>query len=174
MRAANQIKPTLEKYCGRSSKWNGEIILSNENEKAGGKLWNCAIRLNSDAPIHALYHELVHSCSVSHFGFETYKIHRFEEELTVHYLSQELARLKKIPVVDSGYDGGVALIREFKLELNTKISDLEFASALLKEDLGYRWQWLAAQIPVNENTTFEQLGYFMTKLEEIKRWKPAS
>lgn len=169
---ANQIKPVIEQHTGRQSKWNGRIFLENEYDKAGGKNWDCSIRLNPDAPIHALIHELVHSCSISHFGVELFKKFRFEEELAVHYLSQELAIVNNITVASSGYDDGVELIREFKTVLDIKMSDLEFASALVKEDLGYRWEWLAERVPeaLSIEATVEQYNYFMNKLEEIRQW----
>ena len=171
---ADKIKPAVEQYTGRKSKWNGKIILANENDKAGGKLWDCSIRLNSDAPIHALIHELIHSCSISHFGIKIFKQSRWEEELTVHYLSQELATTNKITVASSGYDDGVELIREFKTALGIKISDLAFASALVKEDLGYRWEWLAERVSeeLGKEATIEQYNGFMDKLEAIRRWAP--
>lgn len=152
---ANRLLPTIEQYAVRKSKWNGQIIF--DDKESDSKLWDCSIRLNPDAPLHALIHELIHSCSVSRFGAQAYIRHRWEEELTVHYLSQELA-----------------LIREFKAALGVSRTDLEFASALIKEDLGYRFEFLAAQIPavLGSEATIEQYNDFMSKLEAIRQWTP--
>lgn len=94
--------------------------------------------------------------------------------MTVHYLSQELAAANKIAPACSDYDDGVELIREFKTELNIEMSDLEFASALIKEDLGYRWEWLAEKVleTLGTDATIEQYNNFMKKLEAIRQWKP--
>ena len=165
---ANQIKPIVEKYTGRQSKWNGQLIF--DDKESNSKLWDCSIRLNSNTPGHALIHELIHSCSVSHYGSSAYIKHRWEEELTVHYLSQELALLENFPVVDSGYDSGTALIREFRVALDMKKSDLEFAAELIKQPLGERFDWLGGLIPFND--TIEQYQSFVAKLETIKQWGP--
>ena len=165
---ANQIKPVVEKYTGRTSRWNGKIILKDEYSP-GNKLWDCSIRLNPDVPIHPLIHEMIHSGSASHYGARVYAENQFEEELTVHYLSQELAVLKKILVVDSGYDNGVELIREFKRALGIKQPDLEFASALIRQPLGERWDWLGGLIPFGG--TIEQYQNLLSKLEAIRQWK---
>ena len=68
---ANQIKPIVEQYTGRTSKWNGKIILKNEYSP-GNKLWVCSIKLNPDVPIHPLIHEMINSCSASHYGARVY------------------------------------------------------------------------------------------------------
>ena len=173
MSLANQLKPMIEQHSGRMSKWNGKLVFENGGAP-GNKLWDCSIRLNPDLPIHGLIHELIHSCSVSHYGKKVWCNHIFEEKLTVHYLSQELAVLENIPVASSGYDAGVELIREFKRELGIKMSDLKFASALVKEDLGYRWEWLAERIMeiLGVGVTIEKYNYFMSKLEAIRQWLP--
>ena len=168
LKFANEVKPEIERYSGRESKWSGKILLAGENDKSGGKLWNCDIRLNSDAPWHVLIHELIHSCSVSHYGVATYVTHRWEEELTVHYLSQELAALKKFPIVDSGYDSGVELIRVFRAASGIDKPDLEFASELLKQPLGERWDWLGGLITAD---TIEQYQQLLDKLEAIRQWR---
>ena len=40
LKFANEVKPEIERYSGRESKWSGKILLANENDKSGGKLWN--------------------------------------------------------------------------------------------------------------------------------------
>ena len=169
---ANRFKPTIEHYAGRPSKWNGQVVLNNNVDRSGGKLWDCSVRLNPDAPEHVLIHELIHSCSVSHCGAAMYATHKWEEELTIHYLSQEIAALKNIAVVESGYDDGVKLIREFKTALGLKMSDLEFASELVKQPLGERWDWLSEQIynTFGMNATIEQYRELMEKVDAIRQW----
>ena len=50
--------------------------------------------------------------------------HKSEEELTVHYLSQEIAALNNSAIIKSDYDSGVEVIREFKELLGIKKSEL--------------------------------------------------
>lgn len=135
---ANQLKPVIEQYTGRQSKWNGLIILEDKGDVAGGKLWDCSIRLNPDVPEHALIHELVHSCSISYYNSAIFLANRFEEGLSVEYLTQEIAMLRSVPVVESDYSSGVELIRELKVMLGIAKSDFEFASDLIKQPLGKR------------------------------------
>lgn len=170
---SNQMKPIIEQYAERSSKWNGKILLLPGGDSSGGKLWDCGIKLNPDAPLHVLIHELIHSCSVSHFGSQSYAMNRWEEELTVHYLSQELAILMNIPVVKSAYDDGVELIREFKRALKLGWSDLELASELIKQPLGERWNWSKDQVynTLGMNGTIEQYQELFGKVETIMQWK---
>ena len=149
---ANDIKSLVEQHAGRLSKWSGEIIIADEGEKAGGKLWNCSIRINPDVPEHVLIHEMIHSCSISYYEPLYFAANRAAEELAIHYLSQELASLKKYKIVDSGYDEGVKLLRELKTLLKPEQSDLEFASEIVREAPGKRWDWLAEQ-KLNENLT---------------------
>ena len=37
---ANKLKPVIEQYTGRQSKWNGLIVLEDKGNKIGGKLWD--------------------------------------------------------------------------------------------------------------------------------------
>lgn len=99
--------------------------------------------------------------------------HRWEEELTVHYLSQELARKGNLAVIKSDYDSGVELIRELKALLEVRQSDLEFATELIKEPLGERWEWLWGKIAdkMNSGASLGQGQELMGKLEAIRGWR---
>ena len=46
------------------------------------------------------------------------------EELPVHLMSQEIVALKNIDVVESGYDKGTNLLRQYKNKLGLKISNI--------------------------------------------------
>ena len=82
--------------------------------------------------------------------------------------------LENIEIIESEYDSGVNLIRQFKDKLALKESDLEFASALLKQPLGERWEWLEEKISdkMKLNGTIEQWQDLMTELEAIRSWVP--
>ena len=173
LKFANDIKPEIEYYTGRKSKWSGSFLFEQGGDP-GNKLWDCRIRLNPDVPLHALLHEMIHSCSVSHFGKNIWAKNIFEEELTIHYLSQELALIKGITVVGSGYDKGVELIRDFKATLGINVTDLKFASELVKQPLGERWDWLWEKISdkMNAGAPIAQGQELMSKLEELRQWTP--
>ena len=107
-----------------------------------------------------MIHELVHSCSISHYNPLVFLANRFEE-------------VKNVPVVNSGYTPGVELIRELKTALGISIPDLEFAATLIKQPLGERWDWLWEQISnrINSETSVEFGQDLMDKLERIRNWK---
>ena len=60
------FKPIVEQYTGRKSLWSGNIRI--DNLRNPYKDWNCDIVLWPNAVDHMVLHELVHSCSTSHFG----------------------------------------------------------------------------------------------------------
>ena len=167
---ARNLIPTIENYTGQKSKWIGQIMLNARGESR--KPWECYILLDEKAPVHVLIHELIHSCSASIYGWQAYIANKMEEELTVHYLSQELAVLKSFPVVGSGYDTGVNFIRNLKKHLHTSKPSLEFASDLVKQPLGQRWDWLEEQIreSLGLEATIEHYQRLMSKLERIRQW----
>lgn len=171
---ANQIKPDVEKYSGRKSLWSGNIVFATDRKDFPAKLWNCDVRILKNSPMHVLLHELIHSCSISYFGWEVYNAWDMAEELSVQFLSQEIARQANIPVISSGYDAGVELIRDFKSFLKIPDDDLQFASELLKQDISQRWDWLEEQISafLESNATIEDYQKALAKLEDIKQWRP--
>ena len=173
IRIAKEIQPVIEEYSGRKSLWSGKIIIAKADEFPA-KMWNCDIRLWQAAPEHILLHELIHASSISHFGLETYKNFAMAEELAVQYLSQELAQKLKIPVIKSGYDGGVELLRQFKKIAAPKVTDLEFASLILQEPPSTRWNYLEDIIEekFSRGVTIEQLQELNKILEEIIKWRP--
>ena len=120
-----------------------------------------------------MIHELIHSCSISHFGYEVYRQWDMAEELSVHFLSQEIATLANIPVVKSAYDKGVELIRRYKKELQLKMSDLEFASELLKIPTSERFDWLESLNELTADKTVFQYQKLIKMLEVLKKWRPS-
>lgn len=176
VKAGERFKPLVEQYTGRTSKWTGEIVLANGDKVKGGKMWNCGILINSDAPDHVLIHELIHSSSISYFNKTVYADNAMAEELAVHFLSQELALKENVPLVRSAYDEGVELIREYKKALKLPVDDLEFASALIKCSPNARWEWLddlANGIDLS-SVTIEERRDLTERLEAIMKWQPNS
>ena len=89
-------------------------------------------------------------------------------------MSQEIAALKGIDVVESAYDEGADLLRKYKKRLGIKNSDLEFAKHILSQPIPDRWDWLESLIDDLDltNTTIEKYGEISNLMEEIREWQP--
>ena len=165
-------KALVEKYTGIPSKWSGNIIVNEENRC--GKEWNCDISLHEDAPEHVLIHELVHSCSASYSDKNTFWMNVMAEELPVHMMSQEIAALKGIDIIECGYDEGVELLRKYKGMLKLQIPDIKFAQQILSQPIPDRWDWLESLIDDLDlvNITVEKYSEISNLMEAIREWQP--
>lgn len=165
----SKIQPIVEKYTGRRSLWSGTVLIET---KSPAKLWNCSIRLPRDAPDHVLLHEMIHASSISYFGIKDYTAHLAAEELSVHYLSQELANISGMKVIESGYAEGVELIRDLKRMLKSQKTDLELATELIRKSPSERWELLEELIvsSITKETTLGEYQSWLNKLEAIKSW----
>lgn len=165
------IKGIVEKYTNRKSLWSGNIVLSKPGEPSG-KLWSCDIQIESNAEDFILLHEMLHSCSASYAGKKVWLLNRWAEESSVHFLAQEIARAENIPIIESGYDAGVELIRKYKQRLKLKMADLDFAKKLLAQPLDYRFAWLydLIQISLPSDTLLSEVIALGKFVEEIEQW----
>ncbi|MBQ7198856.1 MAG: minor capsid protein, partial [Selenomonadaceae bacterium] len=162
---AKELQPIAEKYTGCKSLWSGKIVLTEKSLKN----WDCNIWLWDDAPKHVLLHEMIHSCSVSYYSQDVFAAYKFEEELVVQYLCQEISQKEKIEIIAGGYDKGVELLRKIKRSLNLNISDLAFAQNLIKQPLGNRWEYLES-LTINA-ATIEDYLKAIRQIEVLKKWK---
>lgn len=165
----HELKPIAEKYVGRPSKWSGKIVF----KKDSAKDWNCDVILSKDAPKHVLLHEMLHSCSASYYNETMFSAYFYQEELVVKLLNQEISLAEGIPVISSGYDEGVNLIRQFKQALKPDISDLEFAQNLIRQPLSERWDYLHELLAnvFNEGFSSEDYLKLLENLEAIEKWE---
>ena len=165
-----ELKLLAEKYVGRPSQWSGKIIFGKDIAKD----WTCDILLVNDTLKHVFLHEMLHSCSVSYYSQEVYKANRYKEELAVQLLNQEISLAEGIPIISSGYDEGVKLIRDFKRALKMNISNLEFAQNLVRQPLPERWDYLEELLAnaFSAEFTVEDYDRLLKNLEAIKLWKP--
>lgn len=125
-------------------------------------MWN-------DSPKHVLLHEMIHSCSCSYYSPDIFTAYKFEEELVVQYLCQEISRKEDIEIISGGYDNGVELLRKIRESLHLNISDLEFARDLINQPLGNRWKYLE-ELTINAPTVEDYLKA-LKQIEVLKRWK---
>lgn len=166
-------KTLVEEYTGIPSKWSGNIIV-NKNGRCR-KEWSCDIWLHEDAPEHVLIHELIHSCSASYSDSIIFSKNRMAEELPVHFMSQEIAALKNIDVIASGYDEGADLIRQYKNKLGLKIANIGFAKQILQQPIQERWDWLESLMLKKldpASTSIEKYTELADILEELREWQP--
>ena len=112
---------------------------------------------------------MIHSCSVSYYSKETYLKNRYEEELSVQLLTQEISQREGIAIISGGYDNGVELLRKIKRSLNLNFSDLEFAQDLLNQPISKRWEYLEEL--TEKAATVEEYLKVLKQIEVLRRWK---
>lgn len=146
----DEMKGTIESMTGAKSKWSGKTIVDNslceKDGCLGEKLWNCDILLRDDAPDHTVIHELLHSCSVSHYSPVEYAAYGKIEEGSVELLSREIARAMKLGAESTAYDSEVTVLQYLNRGLGFYETDLEFATELFAQPLPERFNWLMKKV----------------------------
>ena len=145
--AAQGIVNNISNYTNTKSKWSGNINVDNSLKLdgiGGQKEWNCDITLIDTADDGAVWHELLHSCSVSHFDAATYLKHQNIEEASVEFLKQQICKEKGI-INTSAYEDLTTVLQT--LNDNFKYgTDMEFAKELFDIPLPDRYQWLEDRV----------------------------
>ena len=170
--AARQIREEITQYADRPSKWSGNIIVNGasvESEAIGAKEWSCDISLVDTADNGVVWHEMLHSCSVSYYKKEVYYQNEAIEEASVEFLKQEICKKMEIASVD-GYVNQVPILRAInsKFEYGT---DMEFAQELFNIPLPERYQWLEDKVDVSLRSigaSFSDYNDVMRFLQELK------
>ena len=144
---ARQIKEEITQYSDRPSKWSGNIVIDNsliEDETIGRKEWSCNISLVSTADDGVVWHEMLHSCSASHYNSDVYSANEYIEEATVEWLKQQICKEKDI-INTYAYEDKTVVLQA----LNESFSfgtDMEFAKEIFNIPLPERYQWLENRI----------------------------
>lgn len=142
---ATEIREEMKEYTDNPSKWSGKIrVVSRLNGLANGlKNWNCDITGTSSMSDYVLWHEMLHSSSVSHYDEDVYKNHGIIEEASVEMLTREICREKGIKYGDS-YEGYVIILNQICKYLG--YNKLTFAKELYNQNLPERYEWIEEKV----------------------------
>ncbi len=169
---ANEMKTLAEQYSKMPSKWSGNIIVDNNliNEKSyARKEWSCDITLVDFVDDGIILHEVLHSCSSSHYPKEVFEENQYIEEASVEFLKQQICIEQNI-ISQKGYR---PLITILKL-INDRFcynTDLKFAIELFNVPLPDRYEWLKNKVDKSlkeENISFEEYKSVMEFLEKLE------
>ena len=169
---ARNIKNDLPNYADLPSKWSGHIKVVDYFEDVGTlaeKDWTCDINALATVDDGTILHELLHSCSCSHYDSMIYCENQVIEEASVEFLKQSICENKKIQDT-KGYSDEVMILRL----LNTQFSygsDLEFAKELFNVTLPDRYQWLEDKVEESLrdcNASFSDFNEVLRFLQRLK------
>lgn len=172
-RATQQIKEEITQYSDRTSKWSGKIITYDapliDNEATGRKEWSCDISIISTADNGILWHEMLHSCSASHYAPEIYSTNEYIEEATVEWLKQQICAEKNITSFPT-YEDKTAVLQTLNDSFSFG-SDMEFAKQIFNVPLPERYQWLEDKVDEclrQKGVSFEDYNEVMRFVENLR------
>lgn len=175
---ANQTEAVVSKHIETSSKWSGNIVISDDgiedisgNMVQYGKIWNCDIVTKHETAPGIILHEQIHARSVSHFGMETYSKYQKIEEASVQLLTQEISKLEGIEIIESIYDTMVDALKEIGRLIGIQNSDYEFAKFIIGLPVAERLGWLSDKmydiLGKNTKATIEEYQKWATLLDTL-------
>ncbi len=163
-KAAEKMKVVAEEYSVNPSKWSGKILV-NKDIGFARKEWNCDITVANYADDGMILHEMLHSCSCSHYDMLTYAHNQFIEEGSVEFLKQQICKEKGIRGIE-GYEDFVEALEN--INKNARLgTDLEFAKKLFHVPLPNRYEWLEdkiTEILIKENVSLQDYEKTMNDL----------
>ena len=170
---ARQIKDEITQYSDRPSKWSGNIIAYDtpliNNAALGRKEWSCDISIVDTADDGVVWHEMLHSCSASHYNSDVYSANEYIEEATVEWLKQQICKEKDI-INAYAYEDKTIVLQA----LNESFSfgtDMEFAKEIFNVPLPERYQWLETRVDERlrqAGASFEDYNEVMSFVERLK------
>lgn len=169
---AEQIREEITEYSDRPSKWSGNIDIDNailDRGLLGTKEWSCSITLIDTVDDGVVWHEMLHSCSASHYEREVYSANEYIEEATVEWLKQQICQEKNISSVYSYEDKTIVLqaLNEF-FNFGT---DMEFAKEIFNIPLPERYQWLEDKVSESLKQAGVSFEDFYEVMDFVKRLK---
>lgn len=171
-RVAENIKAEISQYSARESKWSGKIHIDNSlssKDLLGEKDWNCHINLIDTADDGTIWHEILHSCSGSHYGETAYLSNKWIEEASVEFLKQQICLEKNIPNIPA-YMEHTTILKVLNNKFNYG-TDMEFAKELYNIPLLDRYQWLENKVDDSLrvlNASFEDYNEVMDFVQKLK------
>ena len=169
---AQQIKEEITQYSDRPSKWSGNIVIDNsliEDETIGRKEWSCNISLVSTADDGVVWHEMLHSCSASHYNSDVYSANEYIEEATVEWLKQQICKEKDI-INTYAYEDKTLVLQALNESLSFG-TDMEFAKEIFNIPLPERYQWLENRVDERlrqAGASFEDYNDVMGFVQRLK------
>lgn len=169
---AQQIKEEITQYSDRPSKWRGNIVIDNsliEDETIGRKEWSCNISLVSTADDGVVWHEMLHSCSASHYNSDVYSANEYIEEATVEWLKQQICKEKDI-INTYAYEDKTLVLQALNESLSFG-TDMEFAKEIFNIPLPERYQWLENRVDERlrqAGASFEDYNDVMGFVQRLK------
>lgn len=171
--AAQQIKEEITQYSNRTSKWSGKIITYDtsliDNEAIGRKEWSCDISIISTADDGVLWHEMLHSCSASHYAPDIYITNEYIEEATVEWLKQQICAEKNITSFPA-YENKTTVLQALN-DIFSFGSNMEFAKEIFNVPLPERYQWLENKVDEclrQVGASFEDYNDVMGFVEKLR------
>ena len=168
----NAIKSDITNYANNHSKWSGNINVHKDlidGDAMGIKEWSCDIAVVDSADDGVLWHEMLHSCSASHYPPNVYSEHEFIEEGTVEFLKQQICAERNIRNIGA-YEDKVLILKTINDSFGYG-TDLEFAKEIFNIPLPDRYQWLVDKVDEslrNANASFEDYNDVMFFLKTLE------
>lgn len=171
-KTAQEIRADIGNYANKPSKWSGNIVVDNSltsRNVLGQKEWNCDITLIDTADNGTIWHEMLHSCSVSYYDKDIFVKNRRIEEASVEFLKRQICKERKIVSVLS-YEGLPDILEELNktFEYGT---DMEFAIELFNIPLPERYKWLEDKVDTSlriNGASFEYFNEVMYNVQKLR------
>lgn len=116
-----------------------------------------------------IWHEMLHSCSVSYYDKKIYISNQLIEESSVEFLKRQICKGQEI-ISTSSYENYTNILQM----LNQKFrfgTDMEFAKELFNIPLPERYQWLEDKVDMNlrdAGVSFEDFNDVMQYVQNLK------
>ena len=171
-KAAENMKVVAEQYSVNPSKWSGRVIVDNKLLKRnsfGIKEWDCNITLVNFADDGVILHEILHSCSSSHYDKTVFEKNGRIEEASVEFLKQQICKEKGIKSI-KGYTVFTEILENINYGFRYG-TNLEFAQELFNVPFPDRYEWLQNKVKnflKEENASLEDYIETMNYLENLK------
>lgn len=168
----NDVLTEINNYTSNSSKWSGNVNVVTDlidGDAVGVKEWSCDITVINTADDGVIWHEMLHSCSVSYYEPEIYIANEYIEEATVEWLKQQICAEKNIVNLPAYEDKTIVL-----QTLNESFSfgtSMEFAKEIFNVPLPKRYQWLENRVDEclrQAGASFEDYNDVMRFVEKLK------
>jgi len=116
-----------------------------------------------------VFHEMLHSCSCSHYDPPTYSHNQYIEESSVEFLKQQVCKEKGIKSM-AGYVDFIEVLEN--INQNARFgTNLAFANELFNVPLPERYEWLENKVIESlrkENASLQEYEEIMSNLTLLR------